>query len=515
MYPALISPLMNSSGLISTSALNQDAQAALALSVTTAATVDVLVVDALQASAGAYTGLATTNMTINGLIKSTVTGTKNNAFSNNDASFRVSGVGAVACESVACNTSSIGNLAASSNLHVVGTLADSTNSVGAASQILSSTVSGVAWVDPPAPSSPPNLATVLAVGNNANSLSITNVNNLACSTLTVNSVNYVQPIAASQDYWVCPNGSDAGNGSQIQPFQTIAHAINVCEAFADNIARVVNILAGTYTENLTLTRSRISLVGQGVSGNAGLECCIAGTISIVVGAGPADLNNNNINFSSLLISGEIDDTSASVAHRVTIDKCRLYASSRALWMHPTSDYRCYLTNCVISNSSLSATDPVVEFAGTGMITCAQNQITALGSIQEVLKLSGSVRVQLFTNNILESDSSSSSAGPIMECSTSSTVSIANSAFVYSNSATKANITYQACGLLLSSSGSVVLASNFFTLAGLSASNNAVLNAGAGVIIFGQNYSSSSPAGTSASTIQGTLGTNKFAMTAVI
>ena len=67
---------------------------------------------------------------------------------------------------------------------------------------------------------------------------------------------------------------------------------------------------------------------------------------------------------------------------------------------------------------------------------------------------------------------------------------------------------------MGSTGSLVIVQSFFSLAGLPAGSNAIQNGGLGVVIFGNNISASSAAGTSAFGISGTLGVTKFAMTAV-
>ena len=272
-YNALLNPLMDLSGLISTQALNADAQTALALSVTTAATVDILVVDALQASAGAYTGLASTdlhiqgNATVDGIlnsghlnctdivasgtIKANTTNSKAHSFANANNSFSVLPSGATICGSLASQLIIQGSdgVATLYNTTIAGTLKDSTGSVGTAGQILSSSGIDIAWIDDV-------------------------------------DVSVVRPV---YDYWVSPNGSDSASGNVSAPFLTIQNAINACETFTDNLPRTVNIMCGQYSENLLISKSRISFVGQGANSNLSSECTLSGTISIAVLTGLSDI----------------------------------------------------------------------------------------------------------------------------------------------------------------------------------------------------------------------------------
>ena len=106
-YPSLISPLMNAQGLITTSALNTEAQTALASGVAANTKADTLLATALQTSGQNYTGLPEAGITlrdaasrssitlnpsiseiaVNGTIRSA--GVGGNAFENADSSFAV------------------------------------------------------------------------------------------------------------------------------------------------------------------------------------------------------------------------------------------------------------------------------------------------------------------------------------------------------------------------------------------------------------------------------------------
>ena len=360
-----------------------------------------------------------------------------------------------------------------------------------------------------------------------NTFSIRNFNSIASNSMSTDVLEVdkqrVKPVVKpSYTYYVSKGGSDSGStGTLSDPYLTIGRAIQVCEAAYDGTPRVINVLAGTYTENLTLSKSRISIIGAGSSSHPDVGSAIYGTITVDISSGNTDLNNNNIYIQGFLINGVVEDitSGSSYPHRVFFTNCYLYSSNRVLYMHPAGDYRLFVSSCTISNDDTSATDPLIECysSSTGMITFNQNKITSKGSAQNVFKLSGSCRVDIFAQNILTSDSAStgSNAIAIFQHASSSTISLGNNAFIYSTANAKLNAN-TACGVnMASGSGSLVIVNNFFSLSGVSQLEKAVLNSGSGVVIFGNNVSSSSAAGLSAYTIAGTLNVSKFAMTAVI
>jgi hypothetical protein len=348
---------------------------------------------------------------------------------------------------------------------------------------------------------------------------IDTVGNITCE--LVNGV--ATEFKPTYNYFVSKNGNDTeGLGSILSPYLTIQKAISVCEAFTDGVPRVVNVLAGSYVENLTLTKSRISIVGEGQSSRPDVGTSISGTITITIASGNSDLNNNNIYFSNFLINGLFEDNTSSTSypHRVFFDRCQLYANNRVLYLHSAGDYRAFVSNCVISNDDTSATDPVVECysSSTGMVSFTSNQITSKGTSQNVFKLSGSCRTDTFAQNIFTSDSVGTNVAiAIFVHSSTAVITLGQNAFVYSSSGAKRN-SDTASGIFMnaaSAGGSIVLANNVFGLTGLPLGQNAVQNnSAAGVVIFGGNISTSSAAGTSAFAISGTQNVTKFAMTTV-
>ena len=375
----------------------------------------------------------------------------------------------------------------------------------------------------------------LEVGNvNFSNKSISNVKSLviqdalgsyaqidSAGAITCGTVNYVSvPFKPTYDYYVSKGGDDNSiYGSILSPFLTIQQAITVCEGEQDGIPRVIHVSAGSYSENLTINKSRISIIGEGVGTHPDIGTSITGTITINIIAGNSDLHNNNITISGFLLVSLVEDSTAGdFPHRLMINNCHIYGNDRCLYMHPAYDYRCFVSNCVISNDSLISTDPLVQCAGLGMVSFNQTQMTAKGASQMVFKLSGTCRIDVFAQNILTSASVGTNvAVAIFNHNSTQTITLGQNAFVYANSGAKRNVE-SASGVFLNNTGSLVLLMNTFSLSGLASSQMAVyattLVFPTTIIIYGANISTSNTLALTATGISGSQGTTKVAGQAV-
>jgi len=509
-YPSLLAPLMNTSGLILTSALNTEAQTALAAGVEANAKADTLLATALQTSGQNYTGLPEAGLVLRDVSENTV-------FYANGTSGDVGVLGVISGSGFA-----------------------NTNSSFQVSDLGNCTVNELTYttLNPPiVPGATPSLGDVMDVSNEAsraldmteheiqNVGSLTFFNGTGSMTGDGNigisfeegEINNVSPqFKPTYDYYVAKGGSDTNLGSVLSPFLTVQKAIQVSETAYDGTPRVIHLSSGTYTENITISKPRISIMGEGASMNPDTGSSISGTVLINLTDGNSDLNNNNIYFSGLLINGAITDQTFGVVHRVFFTNCYLYASADVLTLHPaiTLDYRVFVNNCSISNSSSSATNSLMSFYGAGMISITNCKITSKGASQKTVYITDNVRVDTFAQNILTSDGTGNNVALcIMQHDSSTTISIGQNAFVYSSSGTKRN-TDSASAVNMTSTGSLVALNNIMSLTGLPTGQMAIYNTGTGVVLFGNNISTSSPLGTSASGISGTLNVNKFAATSI-
>ena len=333
------------------------------------------------------------------------------------------------------------------------------------------------------------------------------------------SINGVAPeFKPSNDYYVSKGGNDTtGKGGLLSPYLTIQKAITVCEALPFGTPKVVHVSSGTYTENLTISKPRISILGTGRSMNQDTGSCIGGTVTIMLQESNTDVNNNNVRFNSLLISNKVQVLTGVSHFRLFFTDCYLYSTDTCLGVLVGLEiFKVYIDSCSISSSLTTSASPLLSCTGiNGMLSITNSKLTAKGNSQIVCKTN--CKIDSFANNVFTSDSTSSQAPQILEFRGSFAYSIGNCAFVYSSATPKTNATYNSCGVLLSGSATLVIVQCFFSLLGLPAGENAIINSGSGSVIFGNNVSSSSSIqyGSSASGISGTLNVNKFEMTKVL
>jgi hypothetical protein len=308
--------------------------------------------------------------------------------------------------------------------------------------------------------------------------------NVQCNTINGTDINY----RPTYDYFVAKNGSDTNPGSILSPFLTIQKAIDVCEAFTDNVPRNINIFYGVYSESLTLSKSRIAFNGSNMGGSrSDTGCSINGSITIDVSSGLSDLNNNNIYFNNLLINGSITDTS-SVVHRVAIKDCYLYGESSVLTFNPSADYRLFVDYCYLNNEGNTSNDNLVTCGGSGMVSFTNNQMTSKcrGHVVSI-----TCRVDTFVLNVLTNDNTTFQCRAICKLgsTTDNTVyTLGQNAFVYSSTNVKSSASpYFSCGILMDTPAAKT---NFLTVIGNTFAMNGLTNSPINFAITGTLISTS-------------------------
>jgi hypothetical protein len=293
--------------------------------------------------------------------------------------------------------------------------------------------------------------------------------NISCNLVNGTDINY----RPTYDYFVAKNGSDTNTGSVLSPFLTIQKAIDVCEAFTDNVPRNVNIYYGSYNENLTISKSRIAFNGSNEGGSrADTGCSLNGTITINVSSGLSDMNNNNIYFNNLLINGLITDTSTTV-HRVAIKNCYLYGNNTVLSFVPSTDYRLFVDYCYLNNEDTISTNSLISCGGSGMVSFSNNQMTTK-SKGHVVSVQDSCRIDVFALNVLTNSNTGADCLAIMKLSNTTnftTYTISQNGFIYSSTTSKSSAApYYSCGILLDTpslkNNNLIVTNNQFSMAGI-------------------------------------------------
>lgn len=395
---------------------------------------------------------------------------------------------------------------------------------GTKDQVLSCDASGnLDWITLAKPADP-TLSAVLTAGNDAGNQSITNLNELTAKALNlVNTANWslvanpsnnnldlststgglldlgsVSEITTGQimaslligkkpsyDYWVSPNGSNidavSNGGSLENPFQTIQACINYCETLtaSDNVYRYIHILGGNYTEDLVISK-KVYLIGEATtSQSASVGNCINGNITINVNANGADIFNNGVHISNLLVNGTLTDNS-NINHMVIVENTYIYtpdnASGRGLYFNSTApNSRLKLWNCQIISGGSSGTDPLIEINSVSQVMMNYCNVVCKGN-QICLLMSQTATCDSINNcKFSNTNSAGLTAQPIVKITSnvSGTYTFTNCGFVYSNASDK-TANPNACGILnqnASGNNTIISLYNTFILAGTNTTNN--------------------------------------------
>ena len=153
-------------------------------------------------------------------------------------------------------------------------------------------------------------------------------------------------------FYVAKNGSDlSGDGSYLNPWLSIQNAITQVEALAPTVLNqaVINVAPGHYTGNLTFTTGYMSVVSPFNTNDTNEVCEVIGDVLVNVTVGADDLQNKQVIFQGLQISGTITDTSTK-QHTLLIQDCYLFPQVQALRQISTADCRTRFYNCEVNDS---------------------------------------------------------------------------------------------------------------------------------------------------------------------
>jgi hypothetical protein len=303
--------------------------------------------------------------------------------------------------------------------------------------------------------------------------------------------------------WVSSNNTNANKtGSFENPFSTIQAAINYAESLYNNTYWYINVMPGTYTEELTITK-KVFITGSAPSNPDAnsVGCQLNGSITVSVDTNDADMFNNVVSISNLFITGSIECNSANTNRSVLIlTDCYIYqdnGNGRLIHYNPdATDGRLWLFNCRFLDQSTTATLPLIEI-DKGMLKMFQCAVIGSGN-ENILKLGSTSRIDSVVLCSFTSSTSSTIAEPIVELSsTGATLTFSQCAFIYSNSADKSAFP-NSCGILLNEALTVFnpvlnLQNCAFSLLGTSPTTNfAVQDANFGtakaaiILVYGNN-----------------------------
>jgi len=299
--------------------------------------------------------------------------------------------------------------------------------------------------------------------------------NLAAGTVSGDAVNYGQlTFRDSTEFYVSGQGSDvSGNGSILAPYLTIQKAITQAELIssAANVC-VINVASGHYTENLSFAKGYIILSGSLQSQTGNEVCEITGSISIAC-AGANDLFNRQVSFQGFNITcgaaQSITDTSTS-SHTVSFQDCKMFIDS--VFFNSTStaaDMRFYMTNVELSQTNAAFTGALVT-TNLGLCEFERLDVNLIGNCSGIV-IGGTSVLSRCSLTTLDANNAAAILRPLLTItsSTTSTHSLGNVAFAFTNAAAKTNT--NAVYINSSINTAVLMFNCLFTLAGTASSTN--------------------------------------------
>ena len=321
--------------------------------------------------------------------------------------------------------------------------------------------------------------------------------------LYLNDVEIKPPVQFLNNYYVSPSGTNAlGDGSISNPWGTISHAISTLSAIVGDIQVTINISAGTYTENLTINKSGIALIGA--SSNLPNLTTINGDILF-------DMTNNTSFFSvggleNIQLNGTLEHRQTNIyTNSLNVINCLFFAPSGKSAIGTIGTGGGLLGNMTIQASLIyMCNNTVAVDINNTAISMINTQLTnsplLAVSATSFITVSGAGRINLFGCSIFQS-SSVSTVDPLIVVNNNSTVTssstINSCILVYTSGASDAG-TGNKCCVKFSGSASMNtynLVYNYFRCVGATtgAPNNQCIQktgAAALAIIFGSNVAGS-------------------------
>lgn len=327
--------------------------------------------------------------------------------------------------------------------------------------------------------------------------------NTTTKKLYLNNVEIKPAVKFLNNYYVSPSGTNAlGDGSISNPWFSISHAISTLSAIVGDIQATINISAGTYTENLTINKSGIALIGA--SSNLPNLTTINGNILF-------DMTNNTSFFSvggleNIQLNGILEHRQTNIyTNSLNVINCLFFAPSGKSAIGTIGTGGGLLGNMTIQASLIYMCDNTIAVdINNTAISMINTQLTnspiLAVSATSFITVSGAGRINLFGCSIFQS-SSVSTVDPLIVVNNNSTVTssstINSCILVYTSGASDAG-TGNKCCVKFSGSASMNtynLVYNYFRCIGASTgspNNQCIQKTGAAAlaIIFGSNVAGS-------------------------
>jgi hypothetical protein len=279
------------------------------------------------------------------------------------------------------------------------------------------------------------------------------------STITITNTSPAVPIVAfSYNLYVSNvSGSDTiGTGTIVNPYKTIGKAMTIANAISDVNQVIITLATGTYTENVSMTRDNIYLIGGSTSLstatviNGTITIDMTGTSQTVIIGGFSSLQITNIVYNNAMarnqsfivkdclivpgagVSGIVaTDTSVGGNGDMTIQNCMIY-------MNDTIAVSCsnvslnFVNTQITNNPTVISPVSMIQTTGTGRISlfgCSVIQNSTVSTVAPLVNLANTATTGIITvsNSILQYTSATADTGTGAKCC----IRIANSAAISS------------------------------------------------------------------------------------
>ena len=202
---------------------------------------------------------------------------------------------------------------------------------------------------------------------------------------SLNTIGALVTTPQTYNYWVSVNGSNTtGTGSVTNPFATITAALAATSSLADGIPVNINVTAGTYTENPTITRNNTFIIGTPTVS----DVVIIGTLSLTPAASAQPLITQG--GSGLTVVGNVI-CSETVNTEVNWYLANVNVTSYGVnALAATGDVN---NNCSITMNSCVITQNTTNSAAIQLVSCRANLV-----LVSVAQNTTSPAVSLFSGN---------------------------------------------------------------------------------------------------------------------
>ena len=275
-------------------------------------------------------------------------------------------------------------------------------------------------------------------------------------------------------------GNNSYDGAAYTPKQTIAAALSSLPN--DGSKAAIYLFPGTYSENITVSRTNTTIAGLSAAGRGGHITSISGSVSIEPSFSAGGIFNNFVIFENLLISQSGANPGVNLGgtflYQAHFRNCQIFTDNvnvSLIKSNATVDSRLYFFNCSITHTGNSAFHTIELAKGqlfADMCEIYRNNGT---SASRAIVLSGTASAPRITNTIL---TVTGCARAIEAAGVGNNLTMGNSVI--------GNSTANSTGIYIGSGAIATAVYTFFDVATAAGTGHIVDGAAGSVFVYGYN-----------------------------